>query len=1179
MATYGNTWWGKKFLGAFTNIDHSNRLSRGSSYAKNGKVHHISIIKNSINASVQGSRPRPYKVAITLPLLPKPLADQARKIVAASPFLLSQLTARTLPEDLYTTLEQARIKIFPAKWSDLQATCSCPDHAIPCKHIAAVIYMVAAEVDKNPFLIFDLNDCSLFDLGTDTNPDLLPKKRKIKTVQDLFPHIDTAQQGEIYQFNPALLATIDFSKMPTLGDFVLRLLPDKPLFYDKNFKYFIHKEYGLWSRTAMADAVSLAGTPREPEAFLQQWPHAEEWSRVTLVIDDFHDCVAIKNHTKSIFKATKKKLIHALICLLRAIPGSTLHQLSPHLQVLHTIHRYVHLLIQGGSFIPEIMQYNKNIVFIRWLPALCNAIIEKVYNQLSTVCPPDLVAYYTNKKMAYGDTKDQIASACSLMISYYTHGAHSDTVESHANDQMQQLFFYGVPQTFNEFHTKETLELIAEWISCFDNLSLIHMFCIIVSEHNDAFKIQLKIATDSTKTTLLSVQSFCNTQSDPRVSHAALVMFNLLSQYEPNFKKLTTDKATLSIHIKDFGHYLTSILPFFVQLGVSILLPKALQHLVKPRLRLNLKAKQSLKPTRESFLNLSNLLDFEWKIAIGKQQIDPKAFKKMYGTARGLIRIKDHYILLDNSDIEPLINRIDTLPKRLENIELLQAMLANDTGEYEIQTNTHVEQFLKAMREYKPVTVPPNLQAILRPYQQRGFSWLVQNIETGFGSIIADDMGLGKTVQVIASILHCKNSGLLQKQKVLVIGPTGLLSNWHKEIERFAPSLKTFVYHGAQRTLPKKEYDILLTSYGLARSDKAILSKKEWFLVVIDEAQNIKNPVTAQSKAIKNIPTQHKIAMSGTPVENRMLEYWSIFDFTNKNYLGSVKNFNTNFARPIEQNRDQDCLERFRKITSLFILRRLKSDKTIINDLPDKIENNHYCNLTPEQAALYQGIVDNTLAMINSSKGIERKGLIFKLLTSLKQVCNHPAQYSKLKKAAIPASGKMQLLEELLIGIHELAEKTLIFTQYVEMGNLLSEAFEERFKHAIPFLHGGLTPKARDTIVHQFQTEPQVRILIVSLKAGGVGLNLTAATHVVHYDLWWNPAVESQATDRAYRIGQNRKVTVYRLLTSNTFEERINDMIQRKKELANLTVTNGEHWITEMSNDQLRELVTMTKEL
>jgi SNF2 family DNA or RNA helicase len=1039
--------------------------------------------------------------------------------------------------------------------------------------------MVAAEIDKNPFLIFDLNDCSLADLKTGADLTIMPQKQKIKTVQECFPHAKMTQENETYQFKPALLAAIDFSKIPALGDFVTKLLSDKPLFYDKNFKYFVHQEYIFWSRTAKSDTESLTAAQLDSEAFSQQWPQAEEWLQATIIVDEFHHCIAIKNHTKSAFKVTKKRLIRTLIHFLCAVPTSFLHQLSPHLQVLHAIHRYVYLLIQGGSFIPEIMQYDENYVFIRWLPAFCNTIIENIYHQLSTVCPPDLVVYSTNKKITYGTAKDQIASACSLMIAHYIHEAHSDAVEDHADDPIQQLFFYGIPQKFDEFHTKETPSLVTEWLSCFNNLSLVHAFCIVVSEHNDKFKIQLKIATDTTKATLMSIEEFCNARSNAHVSHAALVMFNLLSQYEPNFKKLTTDTASFSIHMRDFGDYLLYTVPFFAQLGVSILLPKSLQHLAKPRLRLNLRAKKSLKPTRESFLNLGNLLDFEWKIAIGKQQIDPKAFKKMYGNARGLVRIKDHYVLLDIGNIARLMKRIDTLPERLENIELLQAMLVNDTGEYEIQVNAHVEQFLKAMREYKPAIVPSNLQATLRPYQRRGFSWLVQNIETGFGSIIADDMGLGKTIQVIASILHCKNSGLLQDQKILVVCPTGLLSNWRKEIERFAPSLKTLIYHGIQRSLPQKNYDIVLTSYGLARRDEVVLSKKEWFLVVIDEAQNIKNPVTAQTKAIKNLPARHKIAMSGTPVENRMLEYWSIFDFTNKNYLGSVRSFNTNFAKPIEQNRDQDCLERFRKITSLFILRRLKIDKTIISDLPDKIENDLYCNLTPEQAALYQGIVDATLETIKNSEGIERKGLIFKLLTSLKQVCNHPAQYSKLKKAAISASGKMQLLEELLIGIHELTEKTLIFTQYVEMGNLLAGALEERFKHAIPFLHGGLTPKVRDQIVHRFQTEPHTRTLLVSLKAGGVGLNLTAATHVVHYDLWWNPAVESQATDRAYRIGQNRKVTVYRLLTSNTFEERINDMIQRKKELANLTVANGEHWITEMTNDQLRELVTMTKEL
>ncbi len=384
------------------------------------------------------------------------------------------------------------------------------------------------------------------------------------------------------------------------------------------------------------------------------------------------------------------------------------------------------------------------------------------------------------------------------------------------------------------------------------------------------------------------------------------------------------------------------------------------------------------------------------------------------------------------------------------------------------------------------------------------------------------------------------------------------------------------IYHGQNRELAS-DYDIVITSYGLARLDKKEFNKIRWFLLVIDEAQNIKNPTTEQTKAIKSLSAQHKIAMSGTPVENRLLEYWSIFDFTNKHYLGTPKQFKDLFASPIEKERDKDCLERFKKITSPFILRRLKSDKSIIQDLPDKIENNRYCSLTAEQAALYQEMVDLSLKKIETSEGIERKGLILKLINALKQICNHPSQFGKKKKARIEQSGKMEMLEEILIEIENVAEKSLIFTQYVEMGDIMAQLLEEKFQNPIPFLHGGLSRKARDEMVHQFQNSASVRILIVSLKAGGTGLNLTAANHVIHYDLWWNPAVEAQATDRAYRISQEKNVMVHRFLTTGTFEERIDEMIQGKKELANLTVGSGENWITEMSTEQLRDLLALRK--
>ena len=617
-----------------------------------------------------------------------------------------------------------------------------------------------------------------------------------------------------------------------------------------------------------------------------------------------------------------------------------------------------------------------------------------------------------------------------------------------------------------------------------------------------------------------------------------------------------------------------SILPVLKAIGIIIILPKSLQKILKPRLNLNLQAKDKIPEDRKSFMDLQKLLTFDWRIAIGDKNLSVTEFKSLMKESRGLVRIMDEYILLDEKEMTDLLKQLEKLPERLSQAELMQASLSGELDGAKVDLDKQLAALFSQLGNYRQVSVPQNLIAQLRPYQERGFSWLVQNIEINFGSILADDMGLGKTLQVIAAILYCKNAGFLTKDRVLIIAPTSLLSNWQREIERFAPDLNLLVYHGQNRELVG-DYDVAMTSYGLARRDKKELNKMKWFLLIIDEAQNIKNSTTEQTKAIKSIESRHKIAMSGTPVENRLLEYWSIFDFSNKRYLGTPKQFKDRFALPIEQERDKDCLERFKKITSPFILRRLKSDKSIIQDLPDKIENNRYCSLTNEQTAIYQEVVDMSIKKLETTEGIERKGLVLKLINALKQVCNHPSQFYKKKEATVEQSVKMQMLEEVLSGINIVGEKSLIFTQYTEMGNIIAKLVEEKFKSVTPFLHGSLSRKSRVEMVADFQNCSQVRTLIISLKAGGTGLNLTAANNVIHYDLWWNPAVEAQATDRAYRIGQKSNVMVYRLITTGTFEERIDQMIQSKKELANLTVGSGENWITELNNDQLRDLFSL----
>ena len=491
----------------------------------------------------------------------------------------------------------------------------------------------------------------------------------------------------------------------------------------------------------------------------------------------------------------------------------------------------------------------------------------------------------------------------------------------------------------------------------------------------------------------------------------------------------------------------------------------------------------------------------------------------------------------------------------------------------------YVKNLIEELKSIKEIQPPEALNAQLRPYQQRGFSWVYRNTAIGFGSVLADDMGLGKTLQVIAAVLKFKEEGQLAQKKVLVVAPTGLLTNWQAEIQKFSPSLQTAIFHGTGRAIAALgEFDVLLTSYGIMRSDANMLKKMPWYAVVIDEAQNIKSQNTAQSKAIKSIKADTFIALSGTPVENRLSELWSIMDYSNRGFLGTAKEFTETWGNPIEQLNDHETADSLKRTTAPFLMRRLKSDKSIISDLPDKIEMDDYATLTSDQASLYEKTLEKAMDAIEGISGTDqqslfvRQGLVLQMILALKQICNHPTQYLKNGKMDAGLSGKMDLLFDRLDSIVESGEKALLFTQFTEMGELLNHFIAERYQVTPLFYHGGCSLKQRTAMVERFQTNHADRIFILSLKAAGTGLNLTAASHVIHYDLWWNPAVEAQATDRAYRIGQTKNVMVHRFITKNTFEEKINEMMQRKKELAELTVATGENWIGNLSNRELHNL-------
>jgi SNF2 family DNA or RNA helicase len=746
---------------------------------------------------------------------------------------------------------------------------------------------------------------------------------------------------------------------------------------------------------------------------------------------------------------------------------------------------------------------------------------------------------------------------------------------------MVHLFFGRAVEVFAGYEARAYPASIQLWLNKFYIVEKDYVPVIQVDEDLDGAGFWINIAVEQRNKRLsvpIQLEDILVQRKYAKLRLDILRDLAMLSEYFPQISDLVASEGedSLFFDADGFVEVLFKVLPTIRLFGIKVLLPKALRKLIRPQLSMALTSEEESGVVAKSgLLQLDEMLAFQWQIVVGSNQVTAMEFAKMIEQYSGIVKLNDEYVFFDEKEIKTLISKLES-PPRLDQKTLLQIALTEDYEGAKVTLDKKTQRLMKKLLSTEAIAPPRNLKAQLRPYQQRGYAWLYKNARIGFGSLIADDMGLGKTLQIITLLLRLKEDGELDKKKALVVVPTTLLTNWDKEIKRFAPALGVHIYHGSNRDLkPLKEADILLTTYGVARSETAVLQKQKWLLLVIDEAQNIKNPGTAQTKAIKKIPAAIKIAMSGTPVENRLSEYWSIFDFSNKGYLGNLKSFKKDFAKPIEIDRDREQLERFRKITEPFILRRLKSDKSIIQDLPEKIEKDQFCQLSSHQTALYKSVVDTTMETIEASDGIARKGLVLKLITALKQVCNHPQQFLKKGDFDPDASGKTQLLFELLHEIQQNGEKTLIFTQYQEMGKLLVKMLEAEFGLQIPFLHGGVSRKGRDEMVDSFQSDRATRIMILSLKAGGTGLNLTAASNVIHYDLWWNPAVEAQATDRAYRIGQQNNVMVHRFITEHTFEEKINLLLQSKKELANLTVSTGEKWIGEYGNEELRELVEL----
>lgn len=613
----------------------------------------------------------------------------------------------------------------------------------------------------------------------------------------------------------------------------------------------------------------------------------------------------------------------------------------------------------------------------------------------------------------------------------------------------------------------------------------------------------------------------------------------------------------------------------------------------------SMKVKARLKGTsnnRPSFVGLQAMLDYNWRFSMNGIELSEEEFNHLVEEKRRLVKIRGRWIKLDHR----FIHQIQDLMKRAEKEglhvrDLIEQELLVDGSEREaseddkafarvqIELNRQWKQMIKQLRDIHSIPiapVPSGFEGELRPYQTLGMSWLLFLRKYGFGACLADDMGLGKTIQLISYLLAVKaHEG---NGSALIICPTSVLGNWQKEVEKFAPGLTVHLHYGPARLKDEafieaaNRADIVLTSYGLTHLDLPQFEKVQWSTIAIDEAQNIKNAHTKQSRAVRQLKGKHHIALTGTPMENRLTELWSIFDFTNHGYLGSLNQFQRNYVVPIEKEDEKGKIEELQTLIRPFLLRRTKKDEEVALNLPDKQEQKEYCPLTAEQASLYEQLVQDTFAQIEALTGFERKGLILQLLGRLKQLCNHPALYLKEEKPkdVLERSLKMEKLAELIEAVLEQGESCLIFTQYIEMGEMIRTLLKEKFAVEAPFLNGSIPKGKRDELISRFQNR-EFPIFILSLKAGGTGLNLTAANHVIHYDRWWNPAVENQATDRAYRIGQKRFVHVHKFISTGTLEEKIDAMLEKKQSL-NDQIIQSDSWITELSTDELHDLIHLS---
>ena len=1306
FGSYGKTWWANKWLQSILATASEQAILQGLKFAARGQVTNVDIVDNRVISVVKGPNGGLHNNYIVFPKFSKESSEIFESFLKQLPAELLAFNNKALSPSLELLMNKSGLQIFddPAK---VNMGCDCHDER-PCKYLIATFLKIAEQADKDPNVLFKIHGLDL-EFIKDFKPDSMEmeapaevnlvrsfskatrlvgesgensaeENSAIKTATEQeaehateLTHAEDASaslfggykgSGRESQNNipPKQLPTFDFKSWKDYSHILPAMLQNFPKFcpagnFRKSFTDELQSCHKFFTDFENFEVFSEHFRVNNAKTFLMENEqlrlfHKPGWHW------NFEQSLADKVIKSNL---TVTNVMGALCCL--SAGNFSWHHYS--VRYLHLMLQVAFYLVRTGAIYPQVFWIGKDIAQMRWLPAEMLPEILYIVADLEVASPRELA--WTCKDEAYFEIAEPAEHILSLFISQLLKFARTYKTPLKTNHgNLLSFFFDSVSgKLANNAHTIPGK--IQQWLSVYSCLGCRTQILFVCYESGNDIALEVFVCDeDGTNRTPLS-ELFEN--NDSRL----LSILSVLNGIADGFKSLDAyleRRASEPILMRgaELLDFLQDCLKKLELFGIQTEIPKNLLNIGKPKPKMRLQGSMSF-----GAFSASDLLDFDWEIAIGDENISAKEFLKLAEQADGLLKYKSQYVQITEQDLQSIREKIegksgaakgkgasgnstkshDGESANTENGEILeedaapvitqaklvQACFTGECDNIPVEMASDFKQQFDAWRAETEIPLPENLNATLRPYQMRGYSWMYKNLEIGFGCILADDMGLGKTLQVITFLLKMKQEGKFETKKAIVVMPAGLLCNWQVEIKKFAPELTFFAYHGGRRNLEKFNADVLLTTYATFRKDFKELDKIEWQTIIIDEAQNIKNADSEQSKLLRKMRAPMKIAMSGTPVENRLMEFWTIMDFANRGFFPSASEFRDKFETPIQKNGNQIVAETFRKITAPFMLRRLKTDKSIISDLPEKIIQDEYAELTRSQAAIYKRTLDHFLAQLEEEQQMsalandahalfKRKGIILQMILALKQICNHPATFLKgvddnhLRRESRPTelgmtepngwdlseakdqsgstgsptlrhpeqsegpsdivaspkesskleSGKMQMLLDLLTSIQEQGEKTLIFTQFAEMGHLLKSTIESELGLRTHFYHGSCTQTQRSEMIQDFQENPDCKVLILSLKAGGTGLNLVAASQVIHYDLWWNPAIEAQATDRAFRIGQKRNVQVHRFITKGTFEEKINALLETKKAIANMTVNAGETWLADMDDKQLAEI-------